>query len=84
VCKAPGATLVPPSFQSLLAFSLLMLSTGSGCLKPTRENSARAYFNNYFYCFFPEATPPRSPNFAGSVVSNTAYVLVADSYCKLL
>jgi hypothetical protein len=45
VCKAPGATLAPPSFQSHLAFSLPMLSTGSGCLKPTSENSARAYIN---------------------------------------
>jgi hypothetical protein len=45
VCKAPGATLSPPSFESHLAFSLLMLSTGFGCLKPTRENSARAYLN---------------------------------------
>jgi hypothetical protein len=30
VCKAPGATLAPPSFQSYLAFSLPMLSTGFG------------------------------------------------------
>jgi hypothetical protein len=45
VCKAPGATLAPPIFQSHLAFSLPMFSTGSDCLKPTRENSARAYFN---------------------------------------
>jgi hypothetical protein len=37
VCKAPGATLAPPSFQFHLAYSLPMLSTGSGCLKPTRE-----------------------------------------------
>ena len=42
VCKAPGATLAPPSFQSHLDFSLPMLSTGSGFLRPTRENSARA------------------------------------------
>jgi hypothetical protein len=54
VCKAPGATLAPPSFQSHLAFSLPMLSTGSSCLKlPTRDNSARAYINQYYYCFFP-------------------------------
>jgi hypothetical protein len=53
MCKAPGATLAQPSFQSHLAFSLPMLSTGFGCLKPTRENSARAYFNQYCYCFFP-------------------------------
>jgi hypothetical protein len=45
VCKAPGAPLVPLSFQSHLVFNLPMLSTGSGCLKPTRENSARAYLN---------------------------------------
>jgi hypothetical protein len=45
LCKAPGATLAPHSFQSHLAFSLPMLSTGYGCLKPTSENSARAYFN---------------------------------------
>jgi hypothetical protein len=45
VCKAPGATIAPPSFMSYLAFSLPMLSTGSGFFLPTRENSARAYFN---------------------------------------
>jgi hypothetical protein len=37
VCKAPGATLAPPSFQHDLAFSLPMLSTGFGCLKPTAK-----------------------------------------------
>jgi hypothetical protein len=31
VCKAPDATLAPPSFQSHLAFNLPILSTGSGC-----------------------------------------------------
>jgi hypothetical protein len=45
VCKAPSATLAPPRYQSHLAFSLPMLSTGFGCLKPTREKSARAYFD---------------------------------------
>jgi hypothetical protein len=60
VCKAPGVTLVPPRFQSHLAFSLPMLSTGIGCLKPTREDSARAYFNYYFSCFPDEATLQRS------------------------
>jgi hypothetical protein len=45
VCKAPGATLAPPSFQSHIACILPMLSTGSGFLRPTREISARAYFN---------------------------------------
>jgi hypothetical protein len=45
VCKAPGATLAPPSSKSHLAFSLPMLSTGYGFIKLTRENSARAYFN---------------------------------------
>jgi hypothetical protein len=45
VCKAPGATLAPPNFQSNLAFSLPMFSTGSYFFKPTRENSARTYFN---------------------------------------
>jgi hypothetical protein len=44
VCKAPGAALAPPSFQSNLAFSLPMLSTRSGFLRPSRENSPRAYF----------------------------------------
>jgi hypothetical protein len=44
VCKALGATLAQPSFQSHLAFSLPMLSTGSSYLKPTREKLARAYF----------------------------------------
>jgi hypothetical protein len=45
MCKAPGATLAPPNFQYYLAFTLPMLSTGYGFLRPTRENSARAYFN---------------------------------------
>jgi hypothetical protein len=47
VCKAPGAALAPPSFQSYLAFTLPMLSTGSCFLRPTRESSALAYFNKY-------------------------------------
>jgi hypothetical protein len=67
VCKAPGATLAPPSFQSYLAFTLPILSTGSGFLIPTRENSGPAYFNYYSYYFFPEATPQRSPNLARSL-----------------
>jgi hypothetical protein len=51
VCKAPGAALAPPSFESYLAFNLPMLSTESGFLRPTREISARAYFNQYCYFF---------------------------------
>jgi hypothetical protein len=43
-----------------------MLSTGSGCLKPTRENSAvRTLISTVIV--FPEATPQRSPNLAGSL-----------------
>jgi hypothetical protein len=53
VCKALGAKLAPPSFQSHLACNLPMLSTGYSFLRSTRENSARAYFNYYCYCFFP-------------------------------
>jgi hypothetical protein len=65
VCKAPGATLAPPSFQSHLAFSLLMLSTGFGCLnRPARIRPVRTLIS-VLLLFFPEATPQRSHNLAG-------------------
>jgi hypothetical protein len=68
MCKAPGATLASPSFQSHLAFSLPMLSTGSGCLNPTREvRPARTLICNIL--IFPEATQQRSPNLARSLTS---------------
>jgi hypothetical protein len=59
VCKAPGAALAPPNFQSHLAFTLPMLSTGSGFIKPTREISARGperMLQLVLLLFFPEAT----------------------------
>jgi hypothetical protein len=53
VCKAPGATLAPPSFQSHLLFSLPMLSTGSCHLnRPAKLRPVRTLISTVIV-FFP-------------------------------
>jgi hypothetical protein len=56
VCKAPGATFAPPSFQSHIAFSLPMLSTGYGFSdRPAKTRPVRTLISTVIV--FPEAMP---------------------------
>jgi hypothetical protein len=67
VCKATGATLAPPSFQSHLAFHQPTDVVGRIWLFQTDPRKfGPCVLKLVLLLFFPEATPQRSPNLTRS------------------